>query len=232
MNLSPFPRSKNNKNQQAFIVLAVCLLTDILVVGFYSFHLVYSFIPNHLLRFFNPDAELSIPNWFSSMKLGLVGAGLLCFSFSGSIFTQRTGAFAFGFVALFLSLDEAVGIHDHIGIMLAQITWIPRFKANHGVWIAPYLIAVVIFMAIFYQSVHRLYKIHPKPVIFVLLGFLTLIAGAAGVEVVGYLWYRNTTDTLGYLTWTMAEELLELFGSSLMLYGALLLMSSSNDSGV
>ncbi len=93
------------------------------------------------------DGEQTIPAWFSSVQLFLIGLVFLL----KIVHAHAEPAIARSFLLLmglgfmFLSADEATQIHEQLSRSADKFGGLPGFKGGHGYWIAAYgLIGVML----------------------------------------------------------------------------------------
>ena len=98
-------------------------------------------------KLFGLDGEKNIPALFSAAQLLLVGIVFLSMAYQRRQlhFSSLRFLAVLGMAFIFLSFDEAFSIHEKITGSLRHIEWIPRFKGNHGIWVAPYLSVGLVF---------------------------------------------------------------------------------------
>jgi len=174
---------------------------------------------------FDLDGEGNIPAWFSSVQLFLIG---LVFFLKGrqsdpdyrpsSLFFLIVGA---GFI--FLSVDEAAAIHEKITHVLTPIAWVPRFKGDHGVWVFIYILVGVSLCFATYRDLMAMWKRYRSATSILAVGMGLFLIGVIGLEIVSFEFLRSGSTPLLYQAEVALEELLEMSGESIMLYGTLLL---------
>ena len=175
-------------------------------------------------RIFDLDGEATIPAWFSSLQLFLIG---VLFLFSRN-WPQINRVFApnvlllvgCGFV--FLSMDEAASFHEGITYNLDHIDWIPKFKGGHGIWIPIYLIMALVLVAASVRTIKSVFQVYSRQATIMLSGALVFLAGAVGLEIIGYQYVRGSEYSHLYEIEVLLEELLEMVGASIILYGTVL----------
>ncbi len=181
--------------------------------------------PDRIRRLFDVGREASIPTWIATSQLLITGACFLLLAEN----SHRHGGFSAIFFPLvgigfvFLSMDEASGIHESISALLQGVDFLPRFNDGHGIWIMIY-IAIALGLAFYVRTDIRIMFDRYRRESFILAtGMALFLAGGIGVEVLGYSIVHDGTN--GQLDrWQNAsEELLELFGISTVLYAVLLL---------
>jgi hypothetical protein len=168
-------------------------------------------VRSRLVPFFSLSLEVNFPTWYSALLLAGCGVALLAIAAgarqSGAPFRRHWTLL--GVVFLYMSLDEAVEIHEHLGGLLEL----------HGVlyysWVVP-AGAVVLLLGVAYL---RFLWHLPAPTRwrFILAGAL-YVGGALGMELpLGWWTERAGADNLGYALLDWVEETLELVGASLFL---------------
>lgn len=167
---------------------------------------------------FDLDAEQSVGAWFSASQLLVIGLTLWSASehVAGSDrpapwFLRLAGG---GFV--FLSADEAAAVHEALSraVYKASPAMAP-FGHEHSAWVVVYGVAAVLLVAFFWPQVTRFWRSFPAPSALGLAGAAVLLAGATGLESLGYLHLF-----MGHVEVAL-EETLEMVGATLMLLAAL-----------
>ena len=109
---------------------------------------------------FDLQAERTIPAWFSSIQLFLIGLIFLLKGYRldkdhspSPLFLLMVGV---GFV--FLSADEAASIHEKIAYVLKRFEWVPSFKGNRGIWIFVYALSGLILLLATFREVVALWN--------------------------------------------------------------------------
>jgi hypothetical protein len=139
-------------------------------------------------RLFDLDAEGTMAVWFSSGMLAFAAAVLLFLAVAERELPGGSPRRWGGLSAVFwyLSLDEAISIHEHLTRPMRAILG-PRFRLGgvlHHAWVAPAMLAVGVLVAVYVPFLRRL----PRPTsrMFVIAGAV-FIGGAVGWEVIGGL---------------------------------------------
>jgi len=185
---------------------------------------VLSQIPLPIHKLFNLDGEATIPAWFSSIQLFLIG---VLFLFSGN-WPQKHRIVTPGWLLLigmgfiFLSADEAAQIHEKVTSFLKHVEWMPRFKGNHGIWIPVYFSIAVVLAVLGRHTINSALKAYPRQAIIILSGFAVLLIGAVGMEIISYWYLRGTEYSFLYKVEVALEEFFEMAGASIILYGTIL----------
>jgi hypothetical protein len=171
-------------------------------------------------RFLDVDREVSVPTWFSSIQLFAVAVVLLM---QGPRARQlRFFLLLLGIGFLFLSMDEAAGVHDSIrrSTQRLELPWLRGI--NFVVWMALYTCIGLVGLLTNYHAVLFAWRHFRREVVWVAVGGAVFVAGGIGGEALsGYLW-RIAVDERFFLA-VAVEEFLEMAGVSIMLYGFMLL---------
>jgi hypothetical protein len=176
---------------------------------------IYTFITGDkrahgLIALFNLDIEGTVPTFFNALLL------FFCASLLMTIAALKrkhkdglTRQWAWlGLIFLYLSFDEAAGIHELMVIPMQ------RFIGNKGIfyhaWIVPGAAAVVILGLLFSKFWFSLPKKTKK---FMLLAAVVYISGALGLEAIGgYIKYVADDQHFFYALEVILEEALEMGG--------------------
>lgn len=163
-------------------------------------------------RFFNLDSERNIPTYFSALLLGFGGALLgLC----GTHHALRRDPAARRWIVLawifvFLSLDEVISIHEHLGRMLRDAMNLSQWV--HFVWPFPAIVLVALLYLAYRPWFAALDRATRRRIVIAAAVYLT---GAVGMELVSGVYWAGTghyTVDLVYASITTLEETLELLG--------------------
>jgi hypothetical protein len=173
-----------------------------------------------LHRLFDLEAELTIPAWFSTVQLFVVG---MVFLFKKTQIpadekSARRCLTILGAGFVFLSADESAGIHEQVTVMLSKVAWMPRFHGNHGIWIFVYAAIGLGVLALIFPGLLSIWKNDRPAALMIAGGFGTLLLGGVGFEIIGY---EYPTGSLFHSVESAMEEFLEMAGSSVLLCGAL-----------
>lgn len=204
-----------------FVVLGLVLLS---LIGQFT---VY-FLPNYPLRnnfaqLFNVDLERNIPTMYSASALLFCSILLAIIAnakkIAGNTYLRHwTGL---SIIFLYLSLDEALIIHDKLIKPLRS-----TFNASgflYFTWVIPGAIFVLVCLLAFLKFLTHLPAQTRR--LFLIAG-LIFVTGALGVEMVGG-YYSNLYGerNIGYAIITTIEELLEMLGIVAFIYALLSYMS-------
>jgi hypothetical protein len=173
---------------------------------------------------FDVDRENSIPTWFSSVQLFVIGLLL----FAQSRRRGRLGPFLFflGLGFVFLSADEAASIHERIidSVKRLNIQWLLflTFNGDPRAWMVPYAVVGLVSGVLLRRYLWVLGRGFRRETALVVVGLAIFAAGGIGLELVSFT-FMETPDPEPY-DWIVAgEEFLEMAGMSLVLYGVMLL---------
>jgi len=221
--------SNLNKNSAKKILFSLIFIELIFAAIFY-FN-ISSGEPSWLINIlFNFDGEHNIPAWFSSSQYLLIAILLLVLWQQKRLNPPPSSAFLLisGLLFIFLSMDEATDFHGKLAEMRHHFQWIPQAEEGRGIWISVYIFLGSVFILVTFRDLLALWKAYPKESMIVAIGATLLILGAAGMESIAYKILEGTTaqEALAtdpiYRIELLIEELLEMIGCSLMLYGAML----------
>jgi hypothetical protein len=207
----------------AFIIFEIFLVIIFILDIFLGF-------PQPLHKLFDLNGESTLPAWFSSMQLFLIG---ILFLYSGyrhqkiQVITPRF-LLLIGIGFIFLSMDESAVFHERTTQTLRHIEWIPRFKGNHGIWIPIYSIITSTIVLTNYRPIFSMWKAYPRQLLIMFIGVITFILGAVGMEIYSY-WYLMGINPLLYKVEVACEEFFEMLGASIILYGAIIFAAQSSE---
>jgi hypothetical protein len=192
----------------------------LLITLYFIIHILFATIRwGPLSPLFDLNGELSIPTWFSSVQLFVVGVIFLLTSQQNqeSEFPSSRFMIISGLGFIFLSADEAAVIHERItkAAIKLDLKWL-LFKNNHGAWIGIYLLLGLILLLAFRRDLQVLWTYFRRESFAILAGALIFLAGCVGIEVISY--YINPFPKVEVLF----EELFEMTGVTLILYGVML----------
>lgn len=174
---------------------------------------------------FDLDLEANdLPTWYQSSTLLLCSVILLVIAFVRKSLNDVDTKFwgLMSAIFLYLSIDEAVSIHEQLSVPLRQAT------DAHGIfffsWVIPGFVLLMVLFAMVFKSMWRL-----SPTtrwLFIISGFI-YVAGAVGMEMVGakyfeiYLESQAIVKDFGYAMLTTFEEFLEMTGIALFIFSLL-----------
>lgn len=170
------------------------------------------------------DRESSIPTWFSAIQLFAVG--LLLILQARAAKELKIYLFILGIGFVFLSMDEAVAIHEKMieSAKKLDLQWFLRltFMGNHRAWMVPYVLVGVGVLLAGYRSVLFIWRNFHREAVLVAIGLALFVLGGIGFEILSFEFQAPGSEA--NYNWTVAaEELLEMVGVSFMLYGFMLL---------
>lgn len=172
-----------------------------------------------LFRLFNLNTECNIPTFFSSLLF--VVCSVLQFIISGSRRSMNDPLyyrwFILGIIFLFLALDETVSIHETFREPF-QLMFQTTGLLNYA-WVIPYGIAVLMLSAIY---AHFIYTIPSSIRTIFLSSALIYLSGVLGFEMLGGAYDESYgTNKIGYAMLYTVEEMLEMVGLVVFIYGLL-----------
>lgn len=179
--------------------------------------------------FFDLDQECNIPTWFSSLQLFSVGAlvGLFGPGALSRIGIPRSLIYLASAIFVFLSMDEAVQVHERLNRSLESVQALPRVKGDRGMWMFIYGGSTLLLLAIVIPSLRKLWRHHPAALRLAAIGAGMVLVGGVGLELVADQFLREV-DEMGrvrplpglrqmYVLEVVAEETLEMAGATVIL---------------
>ena len=167
------------------------------------------------------DYEANLPAFYSSTAI------LFCAALLWVIGVQKRreqAPFRYHWIGLaiiftFLSIDEAVALHEDLGDIMEDMRWVDAEGFLYFAWVVPYGILLVLFAASYFKFVFALPQ--RTMILFIVAGVL-FISGAVGIEVFSAREADlNDTDTLLYSVLYTVEELCEMIGIVIFCYALL-----------
>ena len=177
-----------------------------------------------IMLLFNLNGEKTIPCWFSAMQLMVIGLVFLFSKSWGKIDQIKNSGFLLlvGLGFLFLSMDEATGFHQVMNARLRQFEWSPRlFSGNHGIWMPIYFGIAIVVAGAGFRTVISIARVYPFQFLVLVAGFIVFVIGGVGMQAINFLFLDAYKGTFVYSLEIIFEEILEMLGASIMLYGAL-----------
>jgi hypothetical protein len=178
-------------------------------------HYLAPSVHTSLLPFLSLSVEGNLPTWYSSGLLACCGLLLLA---TATGVRQRGGPYfrrwlLLGGVFLWMSLDEAVELHENLG-QLVELHGVLYFS-----WVVPAGVIVLLLGLAYLPFLRHLPQKTRRR--FVVAGLL-YVGGALVMELPLGLWVERVgRDHLGYALIDWVEETLEIFGATLFLLSLL-----------
>jgi hypothetical protein len=166
-------------------------------------------------RLVDVNGVANIPSWFSSIQLFSIGIVFLCLR---AVMGKCPGSGLFmtlGFGFIYLSLDEAVVIHEMITCPLRHVSWVPRFQGDHGIWITVYGLVGIWLLIAFKNSMLLASRNFPRPALIFISGAGLFLLGGVVLEVCNYYHLFETLYGLG----PILEAGAKMIGGCFMLLG-------------
>ncbi len=200
-----------------FILLTIFLLGILSTIGqiakyYFGHDYLFGFVP-----LFNLSSEKNIPTWFSSILL-LSCAILIVIITSQKINNNDKYLFHWkllGIVFLYLSIDESAAIHEKISGILQNTLHLSGYLKF--AWVIPALIIVIILGIGYFKFFLSLPS--RTRVTFTIAASLYIIGALIFEFFEGQYVSIHGWDTFTYtIIWTV-EEMLEMIGLTIFLYG-------------
>jgi hypothetical protein len=202
--------------ERTFVFLLVALVT-ITVISFAAHAADRLWGIDSLFGYLNVDSEGNLPTWFATALLLAAAALLMVIAYTPVANRPRRWYWILmSIVFLLLSIDEATRLHETLGESLRD-AWntdgLLRFA-----WVVPYGVAGIVLLVVLVPFLLALPDRTRN--LFLLAGFIYVL-GAAGLNAVnGALLSgdpaKGVVGVVGHF-----EEVLEMFGVSLMIYALL-----------
>ncbi len=219
----------NLTEQDARTLFIGLLFFEISLVLVFFFNLLLGSPVVEIHKLFHLDREANIPAWFSSMQLFMIGMVFFLTGYrsQSQLVLSRTVLVFLAVVFIFLSMDESASIHERMHVILKRQEWMPSLKI--GLWIPIYLFLIVVITIAIYPHIRIMWAHFPQEAAVLVVGILIFLLGAVGIEIVADLFLRDDIRSIPYAVEVAFEELLEMAGGSVILYGALLFSIRSSD---
>lgn len=171
-------------------------------------------------RLIDLDGEANLPTWYSSVKLFSIALLLALFASRHFRSSSWRAWMLAGLPLLFLALsaDEVAQVHEWLGqrsdALLPDGTRHGTFFRETGIWMfvigVPFLIALLASLYVlrdYFSAAAGASKLFVR-------GVLILLFGAIGIETLS-----NISESDSHVIQVFFEELLEMIGATLMLWG-------------
>lgn len=201
------------------------LLIECCLAGVYTMSSILDQPIGVIHTLFDLDGEGNIPAWFSAAQLFLIGLLLLGIGQGRSSLANRSARVLsfFGVVLIYLAFDEAFAIHEKLSFMLRGYPWIPRLRERYGLWMPVYAAIGVLIALVTLRDLRPIWHRHRREAQIILLGAAIFVFGAVGMEIVKYQFLYKTSIPYIRGVEIIVEEMSEMAGASLILYGVALL---------
>lgn len=176
-----------------------------------------------LNTFLDLNGEHNLPTWYSSIQWFSVAAllGLFAYRHLRPLSLRSWMLAMLPLIFLAMSLDEVAEIHEWVGLKSDAL--LPGGDREHtvfsytGIWM--FLLGVpffVIFSLMVYSLRH--YFLATRGALYkMFFGVVIMLAGALGVETISN--FVTLDESVGVFT-ILSEELFEMFGATVVLWGA------------
>jgi hypothetical protein len=225
MNLSVVLSAAKVAKRLTMGVVILSVISTGIQFGKYVYHAPWA--RSDWANFLNLDREMNLPTWYSTFMLAL-SAFLLELIARGKReeqdrFWRRWRLLSWIF--WFLAADEILSIHEVLIIpQVAQTLHLPWFL--HSMWVIPGMMLVGVFLWKYWPFTRSL-PLRSRRHLVMAAGLY--IGGALGMEMVGsYVAEWQGQQHLPYALLAMTEEILEMMGIVVFIYGLLSYMSMWN----
>lgn len=173
-----------------------------------------------LQRWFDVDEEATLPAWYSSALLLLCALTVASINRVLSPDARSRYWTVLAWFLVVMSADEAVAVHEKVGEEIDQV--LDLGGPLKYAWVIPGA-AIVVVMAVLSRSAFR--ALPRRPARTMALGVVLFLAGAIGFELLDATLTEMGTSRMVRAVEACGEELLEMLGVSVFLYGTLLLVA-------
>lgn len=209
--------------KQLFFIL-VCI--QLLLVVAYSTDAWVQGPTGQLHAVIDLDAEGNLPTWFSSFQLSLIAITIWFWaSRTKPVFSpSRRFLRAFAGLFLLLSIDETAMLHERLTNELGSryIDWVPAYLWSHPWKTGACLVVLASLLRAVLPHLKGIWRLDSRATKVVIAGLIVYFTGAAVLETIGYKMLVGGSSISLYRLEVVAEEFLEMFGASLILYAVLL----------
>ncbi len=173
-----------------------------------------------LVRFFNVDAEMSLPTCFSTLLL--LSAALLLAAIAvlerrrKAAYVSHWVALSFGF--LFMAVDEAVALHEMLTRPAARLLGDGASGVFRLAWVVPGIALVVVLAVVFLKF---LLHLPVKTRLRFLMAAILYVGGAIGLELIGGCCAPSPDYRVPYMIVATVEESLEMAGAIVFIWALL-----------
>ncbi len=211
------------------ILKKLLILIGILLLGnIISLIIKFNTDSRYITKFFDFNREGNLPAVYSSMTIFFC-AFLLYYisrSLTNNSKTKKTSWFILALIFLFLGFDELLSFHEVLISIVKKYVNVGGYL--YFAWVIPYGIAII-FLGIIY--IRFLLNLPKKIRLIFILSAILFVGGAMGIELIE----GNHAEIHGYHTLQFAimytmEELLEMLGIALFIYGLLTYISNFTNS--
>ncbi|MCW5211422.1 hypothetical protein VU04_00745 [Desulfobulbus sp. TB] len=167
------------------------------------------------------DIEKNIPSFYSAFAIFLCSLMFFCLAtLEKNQEGRRPYWLGLAAVFLFLSLDEALALHERLGNYTKEYIRSTGILEASGLlyfpWIIPYSILLIILGLLYFRFIFRLPR---KTTVLFILSAIIFLTGAAGFDMLG----GREAELHGYysISYTVLytiEEFLEMIGVVLLIY--------------
>lgn len=206
-----------------FAIALFLLIAHLVVLTLVRFNQNNSSLVRELDHFFNLNNEQNFPTFFSSAIL-LFASALLFIIYKLNP-TDRFYWLLLALVFLFLSLDEAVEIHEKINTVISQRMTDNLSGFLFWAWIIPYSILFLALGIVLFKFVFRLPKDIRNTFI---IGGIIFFTGAVLIESLeGHIGKIYKEGHIAFEITIASQEFIEMCGVIIFIYGLLKYMSNN-----
>lgn len=206
----------NNKTCKRIFISLICAEIILVSIYFIDFWLA---APIERIHFwFDLDSEVSIPTWFSTIQLFMIGLIPLMVAYNTKMTPppSKKGLTIFGLGFIYLSMDEGSSIHERLTYEFYNNPLVPYFHGTHGIWIVVYGAIGIIVLLFLFKDIWAVCKTFKKEALIFIIGMIIFLAGTGGSETITFF-FIDKTNPITYALEVCLEEFTEMVGASTLL---------------
>ncbi len=220
MNTQAMPRYVGLTGLKIPHIIKLFLLTDTLLCAAYLVNYSLGMPYSAITTLLDLNGEHSLGMWYSSMQLFCIF--LLTCLFCCTKFKQNKQLWSLMILPsffLFMSIDEAIQIHEWLGqqtdhIFIGDNRYQTSFKRT-GAWIFVIGIPFIILFKAYVSAIKQHFLNHQQAFKKLLLGIAIMLGGAVGMET-----FVNFINHEHLFLEVVLEEGMEMVGATIMLWAA------------
>jgi glucan phosphoethanolaminetransferase (alkaline phosphatase superfamily) len=204
------------RTSRFLLLIVLGLILTSMVIQFSVYYLPDFPLRHTLAELFNTNTELNIPTLYSWSALLVCSMLLAIIAYAKKVAGEQyfNHWLALSIIFLYLSLDEAISLHERTGYIVADKLHTDGFL--YFAWVIPGFIFVLVCFLAFLQFIATL---SAKTRRLFLIAGTVYVVGALGLELLGGYWadfYGEQNIT--YVLITTMEEFLEMLGIVIFIY--------------
>lgn len=205
-------------------VLLGLALIELVFASFYWIDIASGGAHQTFHRLFNLDGEENLPTLFSSAQFIAIAVNCWTISSRRSVRSLPSPAFWIfsGFCAALLAIDEPAQLHERLTAVIGRryVEWVPEFLGGNPILVLIVAISLGRWLG---KDLKVIWRDHRTSALCGSVGIVIGLTGGMGLETIGYKLLSAGKPIIWYELEVTAEELMEMFGASLILTSTLVL---------